>query len=70
MVIDVGGVGYLVFVSARTADRLGPVGGAVISPLAPDSLWRSRAWRVSRVSTRSGPLRRGLGAPDVCRIRA
>ena len=29
VVIDVGGVGYLVFVSARTADRLGPVGGAV-----------------------------------------
>ena len=29
VVIGVGGVGYLVFVSARTADRLGPVGGAV-----------------------------------------
>ena len=29
VVIDVGGVGYLVFVSARTADRVGPVGGAV-----------------------------------------
>ena len=28
-VIDVGGVGYLVFCSSRTLSRLGPVGGAV-----------------------------------------